>query len=276
VERGSRVKQGDIIARVDVRQAALQLAEAKVQVESSRTQQNIDDLECERYAKLKDRDAVTDIEFAQVMARCKRNPLSVEAAQARVSLAAKNVGDGIIRAPFSGVVTERFVEVGEYVQSATRVVALAEVDALQLNFSLPEANYPQVRIGSEVLFSVSAYPDKPFHGKVVHIGGAVRSTRDVLIEAGVDNVDGTLLPGMFADVGLVVGAESHPALPKEAVFTQNNKPNAFVLKGGFLEQRVLQVVESQGNLVVAKRGIEAGEQIVTPYRDELKNGKPAH
>jgi membrane fusion protein, multidrug efflux system len=275
VERGTRVKQGDIIARVDVRQAALQLAEAKVQAESSRTQEQIDQRECERFAKLMDRGAVTDVEYEQVMARCKRNPLNVEAAEARVSLAAKNVGDGIIRAPFSGVVTERFVDVGEYVQSSTRVVALAEVDALHLDFSLPEANFPEVALGSEVLFTVSAYPDRNFTGKVVHIGGAVRSTRDILIEASVTNTDGALLPGMFANVGLVVGTEKHPALPKEAVFMQNNKPNALVVKGGFLEQRVLQVLETQGPNVVASRGVQVGEKVVTPYKPELKNGQPA-
>lgn len=274
VERGTRVKKGDIIARIDVSSAALALTQAKVQAETSRTQEKIDQHECERYAKLMDHGAVTDVEYEQVMARCKRNPLSVQAAEAGVSIAAKNVGDGVIRAPFSGVVTERFIQVGEYVQASTRVVALAEVEDLHLNFSLPEANYPQVKLGSKVIFTVAAYGERQFNAEVIHIGGAVRSTRDVLVEAKIDNKEQVLLPGMFANVGLVVGKESHPAIAQAAVFTQNGKSNALVVKDGFLEQRVLRVVDSGPDLVVAAGGIEAGEKVVTPYRPELKNGQP--
>lgn len=273
VDRGTKVKQGDIIARVDVSAAALQLAEAKVQVETSRTQQAIDQVECERYTKLKERGAVTDLEYEQVMARCKKSPLNLDAAQARVSIAAKNVGDGVIRAPFSGVVTDRFVEVGEYVQASTRVVALAEVDALHLKFSVPEADYPKVKIGARVLFQVVAYGDRQFEGAVSRIGGAVRDTRDVLVEALVPNEDGALLPGMFADLRLVVGEKTVAAVPVASVFEQNAKSNVLVVREGALEQRVLQVYERAGDRVLVARGVEPGEKIVAPYRDGLKNGQ---
>lgn len=273
VERGTRVKKGDIVARIDVRAAALQLAEAKVQVETSRTQADIDRVECERYEKLKAQDAVTDLEYQQVMARCRKNPLSVDAAQARVSIAAKNVGDGIIRAPFSGVVTERAVEVGEYVQASTRVLSLAETDELHLELSVPEASYPKIKIGGPLTFRTIAYGDRDFSGKVVFVGGAVRATRDILVDASVENKEGLLLPGMFADVRLSVGTEPRPAVPSTAVFEQNKKPNAFVVHDGVLEQRVLQVEERRPDQVVISRGINAGEMVVSVYRPDLKNGQ---
>ncbi len=273
VERGTHINEGDIIARVDVRAAALQLKEARAQVERSKTQQEIDQVECERYEKLKEHGAVTDVEYAQVMARCKQAPLNLDAAQARATLAAKSVGDGVIRAPFSGVVTERLIEVGEYVQPSTRVVALADVDSLHLELSVPEANYPNVKVGSDVTFRVIAYGNREFTGQVVHVGGAVRSTRDVLVEARVENPDGALLPGMFANVAVVVGRQPLPAVPKSAVFEQNEKSNAFVVKSGVLEQRVLHVTESLEGRIPVLEGVAVGEQVVATYRPELKNGQ---
>lgn len=273
VERGASVKKGEIIARIDTSAAALQLAEAKVQVATTETQASIDQVECDRYQKLKERGAVTDLEYEQVMARCKKAPLSLDAAKARVSIAAKNVGDGIVRAPFSGVVTERFIEIGEYVQASTRVVSIANVDSLRLEFSVPEANFPVVKQGSDVRFRVMAYGDRDFTGKVVHIGGAVRSTRDVLVEAEVPNPDSSLLPGMFANVSLVVGKRQVPAVPVSAVFQQNAKPNAFVVKDGVLEQRVLQVAEANGQDVPVLAGIAVGDKVVAAYRPELVNGQ---
>lgn len=272
VERGAPVKRGDLIARVDVQTAALQLAEAKVQIETSKTQQQIDQVECERFAKLKERGAVTEIEYANVMARCQKAPLNLDAAKARADLAAKSVGDGLIRAPFAGVVTDRFVEVGEYVQPSTRVVTLADVTSLRLEFSVPEADYPSVKVGTEVRFGVVAYGDRKFEGKVSYLGGAVRPTRDVIVEATVGNEAGVLLPGMFASVRLPRGTTKLPAVPATALFEQNGKANLFVVEAGVLSQRVVQTEEKQGALVPIRRGLAVGDRVVAVHRPDLTNG----
>lgn len=243
-------------------------------VETTRTQESIHKSDCDRYDKLKAAGVVSDLEYDQVTAKCKTAPLSVEAARARQSVAAKNVGDGVIRSPFAGVVTERFVEVGEYVQASSRVVSLAQVDELKLVFSVPEQNFPDVKQAAEVKFRVGAYGDQTFSGRVVHISGAVRDTRDVLVEAVVANPDRKLLPGMFAEVQLNIGQETLPALPKSAVFEQNGKLNAFVVKEGLLEQRVLQPAATLGDQVPVRRGLKVGEQVVVAEVDKLDNGQP--
>lgn len=273
VEPGQSVKKGDILAQVDVSAAALALAEAKVQVETTRTQEAIHKSDCERYDRLKAAGVVSDLEYDQVTAKCKTAPLNVEAARARQSVAAKNVGDGVIRSPFAGVVTERFVEVGEYVQASSRVVSLAQVDELKLVFSVPEQNFPDVKRDAAVQFRVAAYGAQAFSGRVVHISGAVRDTRDVLVEAVVANPERKLLPGMFTEVDLNIGEESLPALPKSAVFEENGKLNAFVVKDGILEQRVVQPAVTQDGHVSVRRGIKVGEQVVIAEVDKLENGQ---
>lgn len=274
VERGQSVDKNALIATVDVRSAALALAEAKVAVRTSQVQESINQAECARYDQLKASGVVAELEYDQVTAKCKTAPLSREAAEARQSMAAKNVGDGTVRAPFGGIVTERFVEVGEYVQASSRVVAIAEVAELKLEFSVPEQNYPNVAAGADVSFSVAAYGNQRFTGKVVHVSGAVRETRDVVVEALVKNPDKKLLPGMFTDIELAIGRESLPSVPKSATFEQNGKLNVLVVKGGLLEQRVIQPLPAVGDRIPVRQGVLLGENVVKTHAPALKNGQP--
>lgn len=272
VERGQAIEAGALLAQVDTQAAWLALSEAKVQVSTSETQAQINRSECERYEQLKARGVVTDMEYDQVTAKCKTAPLNLEAARARQSIAAKNVGDGMIRAPFSGIVTERYVEVGEYVQASSRVVSLALVDNLRAVFSVPEKHFPSIRPGAEVLVSVAAYGDEQFPGKVAHISGAVRDTRDVVVEATIENADRRLLPGMFAEVSLTIGTQKFPSVPKSAVFTQNDKANVYVAAGQKLEQRVVAVFAEVGDRALIQKGLVEGERVVATPEPNLKNG----
>lgn len=272
-ERGQSVAAGDVLARVDVRAAALALAEAKVQVENTKLQQTISSADCVRYEQLKQRGVVTELEYDQVTAKCKIAPVSIEAAEARQRMAAKNVGDGVIRSPFAGVIIERFVDVGEYVQPQSRVVSLAQVDELKLEFSLPEQHIPEVKLGADVQFRVAAYPNEVFTGQVARISGAVRPTRDVLVEAKVSNQERKLLPGMFSDIEVTVGVETLPAVPQSAVFEKNGKLNVFVVTNNTLEQRVLQPGAAIKGQLPVRRGVNAGEKIVVAEVTTLKNGQ---
>lgn len=273
VERGDQVKEGDLLAQIDTRAAQLALAEAKVNVQSSVTQKDINLKDCERYEKLKASGVVTDQEYDAVTAKCRTALLSIDAAEARQKMLAKNVGDGMIRSPFSGVITDRFIEVGEYVQSSSRVVALAQVQDLKLVFQVPERNFPDIKVGALAQFNVAAYGPTQFEGKVAHISGAVSDTRDVLVEAVVDNREGKLLPGMFADLELMIGTEELPSVPVSATFEQNGKVNVMMVRDKVLEQRIVQVARAVGEVLPVRRGLKIGDIIVKTADIQLKNGQ---
>jgi RND family efflux transporter MFP subunit len=272
VERGAEVKAGELLAQVDVSAAALSLAEARVQVVTSKTQLDISQADCARYEQLKGTGAISEYEYDQVTSKCKISPLLVKAAQARQSMVAKNVGDGMIRSPFAGVITERFVEVGEYVLANSKIVSLAQIEELRLEFTVPEANFPQVKPNAKVTLHVAAYGEAPFEGKVIHISSAVRPTRDIVVEASVLNADRRLLPGMFANVSLDVGARSLPSIPRSAMFAQNGKENVFVVHEGRLEQRVVRPEPELGGRIPIVKGVALGERVVATHSADLKNG----
>jgi membrane fusion protein (multidrug efflux system) len=130
-----------------------------------------------------------------------------------------------------------------------------------------------VKKGADVAFRVAAYGDSVFSGKVSHIAGAVRETRDLMVEAAVPNPDKRLLPGMFADIELTIGTKPMPAVPVSAVFEQNGKKNVFVVVEGHLEQRVLQPRPALEGLVPVVRGVAVGERVVRTHSPELSNGQ---
>lgn len=274
VERGEQVKPSQVLAKVDTRAAALSAADARAQVESIRAQADQASAECERYEQLKARGAISDLEYQQKITQCRTLPLNVQAASARAALAAQNVGDGVIRAPFAGVVSERYVEVGQYVRQDTRVVTIVSMDPLRLELTVPEAQVASVKPGAKLGFTVAAYPGRRFEGEVRFVSGALRaSTRDLVAEALVPNAERLLLPGMFADVELVTGAQSLPSVPKRAVVEEDEQSRVFVVVAGRLEERVVALGPGVGDRVSVRRGVKAGEQVVVSDLKGLSNGR---
>lgn len=274
-ERGVKVKAGEVLAMLDVRAAALSASEAKANADTAAANAANAKLECDRVDALLASGAIGKAEHDRVSTQCRTSSSAAHAAEARSLLAAQNVGDGAIRAPFAGVVSERYVDVGEYVRSDSKVVTLVDLSALRLQVTVPETNIAMLRPGAKVSFSVAGYPDKAFGATLRFIGAAVRdSTRDVVVEATVDEAGAEVLrPGMFASVRLETGERPTPVVPKTAIATRDGRTTAYVVVDGRVEQRIVQTTEALGDDVAVIRGIAEGEHLVVSPNDALKNGQ---
>jgi RND family efflux transporter MFP subunit len=274
VERGAQVKKGDILAKLDIRAASLGAAEAKAAAELARTQADNAKRDCDRYTKLFQEGSISQAEYDRISDQCRTTPLSVAATEARAQAAALVVGDGIIRAPFGGVVTERYIEVGQFVRQDSKVVALVDLDQLKLEFTVPEANLAAVKEGNLVSFTVTAYPDRAFEGTVKYIGASVRTTtRDLVAEAVVTNPDKALRPGMFASVALQTGDEPTPVIPKVAVIAKEGRSHVLVVTDGRVDERVVQTGASSGEVIGVTKGLRAGDKVVVKPPEGLRNGQ---
>ncbi len=158
-------------------------------------------------------------------------------------------------------------------QAQSKVISISQNGELRLEFTVPEANVADVKMGAEATFTVGAYPDKTFHGSVRFVSGAVRAaTRDLVVEAVVDNTEKKLFPGMFADVALATGMRKLPSVPASAIFERQDKKRVFVVKEGRLEERVLQVGPTVDGRVSIESGVAANEPVVTANSAKLTNG----
>ena len=275
VERGQRVERDALLAEIDVRSATANAAEAEANVASARTQLDAARAECERYDALVARGAITKQEHDRQSSSCKQQLIAVTVSQARATSAALVVGDGMIRTPFSGVVTERLVSAGDYVQPPSKVATLVVSNPLRLKLTVPESRIRDIKQGELVTFSPSAIPDKVFSGTVKYLSGEVRqTTRDVVVEAVVPNADGALLPGMFVDVSLHAGERESPVIPKTAVFATGEEKSIYVVKDKHLYLKIIKLGVSAGDDIAVEEGVVAGELVVVKPTPSMADGLP--
>ncbi len=273
VERGQSVKQGDILATLDASAAALSASAALAQEQLAKTQAEQAKTECDRSKQLFDSGAISKAEYDRSVSQCTGSQWSVAAATAQHGSAAKMVGDSAIRAPFSGVIGERYVSVGQYVQPSTRIASLFAIDPLRLELSVPESNVALIRPDLQVDFQVAAYGEQTFSGKVRFISPNVReASRDLVVDAVVPNPDGKLRPGMFATVRLKTGEKPSVVAPLAAVRKDLDPPRAYAVVNGRIEERVLQLGEEVDGVVAVPNGVKAGDVLVLNPPSNVHDG----
>jgi membrane fusion protein (multidrug efflux system) len=272
VERGSVVKRGALLVRLDGRAVGAQAQAAVAELQSLKAQQAQAQLDCQRNEQMFLKGAISKADHDRSKTQCETSKWSVSAAEARRSLTAEALRDTEIRAPFSGMVVERFVSAGEYVRPDSHVVTLVDVDSLRVELTVPEADVTQVRQGMAVDFQTST-GDKVVHGRVRYVGPSVRKqTRDAVVEAVVDNAGHDLRPGMFVTARLSLGEQTLPAVPEPAVRPEGTLRHVFVVKDGRLEDRLVQVSDTVKGLVPIVSGIKAGEPVVAELTADLRDG----
>lgn len=273
VERGEEVKGGRPLAKLDTTAIALSADEAKANAELTHLQSETAKRDCARYEELYQTQAISKADYDRMVDQCKLAPLSAAAGAARAEAAAQSVRDSLIRAPFSGVVAERYVEVGQFVQRDSKVARVVKVDRLRLEFTVPEVQLGLIRKDSPVHFSVAAYPDKTFEGVVRFVGAAVRnSTRDVVVEAEIENRERVLLPGMFATLELTTSQVSTAVVSSSSLVKCESRTCAFVVVNRRIEERVVQPGLEQAGTVAILDGLRLGEEVVVGPSADLRNG----
>jgi membrane fusion protein (multidrug efflux system) len=273
VERGQKVKKGDTLAILDARGAALQVNTLNAQSQLAQAQMEQAQRECERVKALRDTGAISQAEFDRTTSQCQTTQWSVTAAQAQQKSAQKLVGDSVIRAPFDGIIGERNVNVGQYVQPSSVIVSLYAPDPLRLELTVPEQNVGGLKPEQTVTFSVSAFENEKFQGKVRYIAPNVRpQTRDLIIEAECPNPDFKLKPGMFAVAALETGEKTVPVVPTNALKKDADATKAFIVVDKHVQERIVQTGSEKDGMTAVLVGVKAGEQVVVAPGPDVRDG----
>jgi RND family efflux transporter MFP subunit len=199
---------------------------------------------------------------------------SLQAARARVDLARKSSADTVVRAPFSGIVAERFVSTGDYVTRGMKVATVVRIDPVRVELTVPEQYLSLVTAGQAVRLSVDAYPGEVFTAKVRFVSPALKTNQRALtVEAVAQNTDNRLKPGLFVTALLQQPAPAPAMLvPASAVETAAGTSRVYVLAGNKVEERIVTIGEKVGDRVELATGIKAGEQVAVNPRGKLADG----
>src|SRR5262245_37539985 len=199
---------------------------------------------------------------------------SIQASEASMKLADRQLRDTEIRAPFDGYVEKRLVNLGELVKTQMPVMSVVRVDPLKVVAEIPEKMAPWIRDGQPVEMHVDAYPDKAFTGKVSRISPAVNAaTRAFPFEALAPNKEGLLKPGTFARVHIESGkVDDVLTLPAAVLQYRYGVNRVFVIEGDTLTAHELKIGERMGDRVEILSGVDAGDRIAATDIDKLTDG----
>jgi len=207
--------------------------------------------------------------------------------QAQVASQQALVEKKTIRAPFAGRLGITTVNPGQYLNPGDAIVTLQAIDPIYVDFNVPQQQLPQLAVGQSVDVSNDSYGTTHFSGHITAINPKVdTSTRNVQIEASVDNHAGKLLPGMYANVQVNAGSKQHYlTLPQTAIAYNPYGATIFVVKPGEkpgadgktlpqAQQAFVTTGPTRGDQVAILKGLDAGTQVVTSGQLKLKNGTP--
>ncbi len=207
-------------------------------------------------------------------------------AQAQVVAQQALIAQKTIRAPFSGQLGIRQVDLGQYVAPGTAVVSLQKLDPINLDFSVPQGQIDLIRLGAKVSVATNAQPDKTYTGSIEAIEPQIdTATRNLKVRVKLANPHGELLSGMFATIRVGDGvAQQYITLPNVAIAYNPYGSTVFVVKSAgkgadgkdkmSVEQRFVTTGMTRGDQVAITSGLKAGEVVVTAGQLKLHNGSP--
>jgi membrane fusion protein, multidrug efflux system len=239
---------------------------------SARAQRTLAEEECRRAKTLLDKGAITRSEYDRQTTQCTSALQQVSAAEARAQMMTKSVADGIVRAPFDGVVAQKSVSPGEFVSPGRPLFTLVDDDPLKIELSVPEAEVHKIKEGQEVELVAVAAPDQAHKAKITRVGAEIGRTRSLIVEATIAPGSG-LVPGMFAEARVTTGEAVRPVVPKDAVVKRGKTWHAFVVVQGEIQDRIVQIAPAADPARVAiVQGVTKGEQVVAKVTEQIVDG----
>jgi membrane fusion protein (multidrug efflux system) len=268
-DSGRTVGQGEVLVQLDTKQEQAQLAAAEAQRDLAK-------LNFDRARGLAEEGIVSRADYDQAAATHKQ-------AEARVGEIRATIERKRIRAPFTGVLGIRQVNLGQYLNAGEAVVPLQSLHPIYVNFNLPQQEVGHLRVGGVVSVTSEGLGGAPLEGRITAIDSVVdEATRNVQVQATLTNSEGRLRPGMFVQVQVSVGASrAVVALPTSAinyapygdsvfVVGEVEGPNGIKYRG--VRQQFVKVGGGRGDQVAVLSGISAGDEVVTSGVFKLRNG----
>ncbi|MGE0705931.1 MAG: efflux RND transporter periplasmic adaptor subunit [Vicinamibacterales bacterium] len=290
VDRSSVVRRGDLLARIDAPELSAQLSEAEAKVQSAEAQlleaQAAFASERSTFDRLKQASATpgvvagNDVDVAQQ---------KMEAASARVEASNRNVEAMRqsarsfqqirayleVTAPFDGVITERSAHIGSLVgPTSPPIVRMQQVSTLRLVAAIPEAFIALVGTGEAITFTVTTFPGETFAAKLARPARALDpKTRTMAVELDVNNADGRVSPGMFAEVRWPARrASSSLFVPRTAVATTTERTFVVRVHEGVAEWVDVKRGATMDDLIEVFGNLNVGEEVALRATDEIRNG----
>ena len=260
-EEGTRVKKGDLLAKINDRPLQAQLLKLKAQVKLSEEKEF-------RQRQLLDRDAISRESYDQVSTE-------LQSLQADILLIEARIAETELRAPFDGIVGLRMISEGAFASTQTKIVRLVKITPLKIEFSIPERYAGEVTPGFPIKFAIDGI-DREFDAVVYAIDPKVDiNTRTIVVRALYPNRNEELKPGRYASVTTILSQiDNTVSIPTEAVIPEMSGEKVFIYKNGKAEEvKVLTGLRTESHIQI-KEGLHFGDTLLTTAMLQLRHNLP--
>jgi membrane fusion protein (multidrug efflux system) len=268
-ESGHKVQAGEVLVRLDTRQEKAQLAYTEAQRDLAR-------LNFDRAKGLRAEGVVSQSDYDASKA-------ALDQAEASVGEMHATIDRKTIRAPFTGVLGIRQVQLGQYLAGGAPIVQLQSLDPIHVDFSVPQQEMARLRAGGAIRVTSDALPGEAFDGKITALDAVIDAvTRNIQTQATLANPGHRLRPGMYVQAEVILPArEAVISVPTSAIRYAPYGDSVFVvdkMKGPTgaeylgVRQQVVKLGRSRGDQIAVLDGLAAGDQVVTSGVFKLRNG----
>ncbi len=260
VEEGDDVEEGQLLARLDGERLRLQMIESKANLEKTRK-------EYERYVQLHERGLVSASAFEGLK-------FDMDALNATYELKRLNYNYTKIRAPISGVVSSRYIKLGQHVMAGVAAFKITDTTKLVAYLSIPQTELSKISAGDTARLRVDAMPEVEFSAVIARISPTIDPRNGTFrATASIENQDGDLAPGMFGRFNIAYERHADALLiPASALIEEDSETVVYVVNDGSASRRAIEVGIQSDGLVEVLRGLDANDQIVVTGQNGLRDG----
>jgi RND family efflux transporter MFP subunit len=275
IDEGSEVAAGDVILKIDPARRRLEVSDARARLAQAQASAVEAEREAARISALHEKGVASQARLEQVQTELLLSRSRADGARAQLGVANRALADAEVKAPFAGVIAERLVSEGEFLQPGTALFQLVSIDPVDVEFHLPEADASRVARGQSVTVKVTPWPEETFHALVRFVAPTIDSeTHTLLVRAELRNDHRRLRPGLFAAVDLGIAERTGVAMiPEEAVLQRADGDVAFRVGSDLRVERLLiETGEHLESMVEVTRGLSVGDRIVVRGHYALVDG----
>lgn len=257
---GAFVRAGQVIAVLRQTEQNAQLAEAGARAREAQQQ-------LRRVESLKDRGFATRSNYDSQVA-------ALAQARAQAMQVQSQIGDRVIRAPFSGWASLRTISVGAMASQGTEIATISDLSSIKLDFTVPETMLAALRPGLAIDARASAYPNRVFRGTIRTVDPVIDpNTRAVTVRAVIPNPDRALRPGMMLSVGIQSARRTSLSVPELAVVAEGDRSYVFAVNGNRVRRIPVRTGAHLAGRVEILAGLRPGQPVVTEGVIKVTDGQ---
>ncbi len=276
VKEGNYVRKGQVLAQFKKTQLFIALREAGAAHKEAKARHNQAVKNFKRFNELHDKGVASVQQLHDAETEKDVWSARIDQTTAKIDKLKYEIEQSSIVAPFSGFVTRKHTEIGQWVESGDPIVELIDISNVEISVDVPERYVNQIKLNTKAGIIFDAMPGMSFEGAVISIvPQADEAARNFIVKFGLPNKDNLLISGMVARVSLMLGEETVVTMvPKDAIVDANGSKMAFVVNDGVANPVPVSVGFAYEDMVQVSGKLNPGQNVVIRGNERLKPGQP--